>query len=217
MARDEAYWQFENFLRANCEPGSRSPFPFPLDSSSSPVYYPDDCLQRFLEFRAGSGDTRRDKGTRALKTLLQAVLDRSSHSLPSLDDRLLLRDSPRVFSILLSLKRGHAILNFIGKPHFSDKNLPFDNRDAFIELTHDEKFCDEFFQRQWSFCAPKLDGFSGMVWEPERILPFQVLEQLGQGANRTYLIQVDRDYNELAKGRQSNAEVSYNALRVIAC
>jgi hypothetical protein len=124
------------------------------------------------------------------------------------DDRLLRRDYAIVSLILLGLKRGPDIVRFFGKPAFSDSQLPFDNRSAFVNLVGDDAFFDDFFRYQWKFCTPKLELSWGRHWEPERILPFEILRELGRGAGgRTYLIKIDHEYNNLDEGRQVNTVV----------
>ena len=179
----EIYRDFRRFLDGIRRKGSRSPLS--ASHSSDDYYFPEAAIQSFF------ADAHR------LRRLVQALL-------PSrFDDRLLRKNYAKVFSILLGLKRGPDLAYFLGKPGFSDRQLPFDNRDAFVGLVDDEGFFEEFYQYQWKFCAPKLEVSRAREWEPKRILPFEILDELGSGASgRTYLIMVDHEYNELHEGRQ---------------
>lgn len=193
----DIYRQFQRIIESSRKQGSRHPF---SPQFSQIYFYPDDCLQQLIRQVGG------------VKRLLKALLP--PRSLASLDDDLLLRDYPRVFSILLGLRQGQSIETFIGNGKFADRNLPFDNRSAFVELTDDEGLYEEFIRFQWGFCVPILDESTGMRWEPERILPFQVLKELGSGPTKVYLIEVDPNYNGLRERGERQSEVSlYRRLR----
>jgi len=184
------YSEFQHSLSEIRKQGSRS-----LSLSRVPsedYYYPYDSLRRYFE------DAPR------LKNILKALLPPAYFPF---DERLLRRDYIKVFSILLGLKRGDAIVDFVGNDNFSDQHLPFNDPVAFAELTRDKGLFNEFSEYQWRFCTPKLEGFDKR-WEPRRILPFEVLQELGRGVNRTYLVKVDRAYNELRNESESELKVS---------
>ena len=184
---DALYRDFEHFLDSIRRKGSRSPLSAPQAPDN--YYYPEARLQSFFADR--------------LKHIVRTLLP--SH----VDDRLLRRDYTKVSAILLALRRGPDIARFLGKPGFSDSQLPFDNRSAFVGVVGDEAFFDDFYQYQWKFCAPKLELSWGRHWEPERILPFEIVSQLGRGAGgRTYLIKLDREYNDFDEGRHVDTVVS---------
>jgi hypothetical protein len=188
-AHKAIYREFQLFLNSIREKGSRSP----LSVSQAPgdYYFPEARLQSFFE------------NDHHLRAILRTFL------LSHVDDRLLRKDYAKVFAILLGLKRGPDIALFLGKPGFSDRQLPFDNRDAFLGLVGDEAFFVDFYQYQWKFCAPKLELSWGREWEPERILPYEILKELGRGASgRTYLIKLHHEYNDLDEGRQVDTLVS---------
>jgi len=185
------YSEFQRSLDEIRKQGSRS-----LSLSREPsedYYYPYDSLREYFE------DAPR------LRNILRALL--SSAFFLSFDERLLRRDYIKVFSILLGLKRGDAIVDFVGNDNFSDQHLPFNDPVAFAKLTGDNALYNDFSEYQWRFCTPKLEGFDKR-WEPRRILPFEVLRELGRGVNRTYLVKVDRAYNELRNESESEPEVS---------
>lgn len=188
---DALYSKFELFLNSIRRKGSRGP----LSARQAPgdyYYFPEAPLQNFFADH--------------LKHIVQSFLP--SH----VDDRLLRKDYAIVSAILLGLKRGPDIFRFLGKPGFSDSRLPFGNRSAFVNLVGDEAFFDDFYQYQWKFCAPKLELSWGRDWEPERILPFEILSELGHGAGgRTYLIKLDHEYNSLDEGSQVDAVVRAKA------
>ena len=186
-ARNTVYRDFQLFLDSIRKNGSRSPL---SASQADDYYFPEARLQSFFA------------DPHHLKAIVRAFLP--SH----VDHQLLRKGYAKVSAILLCLERGPDISRFLGKPSFSDTQLPFDNRDAFVALVDDETFYDDFYQYQWKFCTPKFELSWGWEWEKERILPFEIVKELGRGGGgQTYLIKLDREYNGLDESRQADTFV----------
>lgn len=118
---------------------------------------------------------------------------------PAFDYRLLQTAYTKLLAVLLDIKRANSIGCFLGETAFDDNHLPCEDKVAFLRLVDDEDFFGEFYENQWKFCAQELEPYVWRRnWEPKRILPFQTLEKLGEGAGgTTYLIRVDPAYNKL--------------------
>jgi hypothetical protein len=178
---DPVVEEFQTYVSDRLLEGSFGALPDQPDSTERPRYLPDSDRE---EYFSNSEQVRR---------LLDAVLEPNYRRRVHPDS---IRQSyTRVFSILLCISRGSAIVHFVNKPGFKDENLPFSNRQSFPNRISDEAFFDDFYKKQWMFCAPKLDFHEWWQWEPERILPAVYEKELGRG--KTFLLKIHPDHNNL--------------------
>lgn len=175
---------FQTYVSQRLRPGSLGALSDQPDASDTPRYLPDSDREEFF------------RNSKQVQRLLDAVLEDKYRHRVRLD--ALQRRYTRVFSILLCIGRGAAIVHFVSQPGFTDKHLPFLNRHSFPNRLSDEPFFDDFYKKQWMFCAPKLDFQEWWQWEQDRILPVVYERELGRGASsRTFLLRVHPGYNNL--------------------
>jgi hypothetical protein len=117
----------------------------------------------------------------------------------------------KVFAILLCVDRGDYIPHFEHYDSLSDEKLPFDQPpDHFPSEITAPSFFKDFQERQWRFCAPRLNFGRSKFWQPARVLPITSKEPLGTGGSATtFKIVVHPEYNELDANR-NNKEVKYS-------
>ena len=111
----------------------------------------------------------------------------------------------RTFAILLCINRGRFISYFVSRDSLSDEKLPFDRRPENFPSDledSDARFFQDFYERQWMFCAPTLSYERFKVWEAMMILPIVRKQQLGTGgSSETYRIELHPAYNRLETNR----------------
>ena len=182
---NEAIEEFQTFVSQRCQQGSFGALPEqPETDCAPPRYLPDPDREEFFR------DVER------LKRLLDVVLRPEDRHRVRLD--AVRQSYTRVFSTLLCIGRGAAIIFFVNRPGFTDEHLPFTNRNSFPNTFSDETFFDDFCKQQWMFCAPKLDFQEWWQWESERILPVVYREELGRGGSaKTFLLKVHPGHNNL--------------------
>lgn len=180
MVSTQATEEFESFIHSRLKPGCYGAL---HEVHSTPFYLPDPAREEFFQ---DDGRVRR---------ILDAVLEPEDRHLVRLET--LRNDYSKVFLTLLSIRRGWAIAHLITQPRFSDSHLPFENRDSFPSPLSDDAFFDEFYKKQWMFCAPTLTYRHWYEWEPERILPVEY-KALGRGGSaKTFLMRVHPAHNAL--------------------
>ena len=174
--------EFQTYVSQRLRQGSLDALP--EQPGATPPYFPDSDREEFF------------RNSEQVRRLLNAVLEPQHRHLVRLD--VLQQSYTKVFSILVCISRGPAIVHFVNKPGFTDEHLPFLNRDSFPSRLSDETFFDDFYKKQWMFCAPKLDFHEWWLWEPQRILPIVYEKELGRGASaRTFLLRVHPGHNNL--------------------
>ncbi|KAL9092793.1 MAG: hypothetical protein Q9165_004211 [Trypethelium subeluteriae] len=150
-----------------------------------PKFIPSDELRTYLD-------------KHCLRKILKEVLAPGPKSLVEIDA---VEESYRkVFAILLHIKKGHLITEFIKHPALTDTNLPFRKRpDEFPHAAGTEPDYFETFSRvQWMFCAPILRYYNNRHWEPHRVLPIVESEKIGHGGSaETYKIRLHPSHNGL--------------------
>jgi len=180
---NRAVQEFQTYVSQHLQQGSFGALPEQL-GDVTPRYLPDPDREAFF------------RDNEQVKRLLDAVLYPNLPLHVSLDT---LRQSyTKVFSTLLCIGRGAAIVHFVNKPGFTDGHLPFLHGCSFPNRLSDETFFDEFYKKQWMFCAPKLEFHEWWQWEPDRILPIVYEQELGSGSSaRTFRLRVHPGYNNL--------------------
>lgn len=180
--------EFQEFLANHLQNGSFGALPEvpPAPVQRGARYLPDPDREEFF------------RNERRLKQLLEDVLQTDQRYSVRVD--ALRKDYTRVFSTLLSIERGGAIVHFMSKPGLSDSHFPFKTGHLFPSRISDETFFDDFYKKQWMFCAPKLtrDRPDWFEWEPERILPVNYRE-LGKGGSgaKIFEMKVHPGHNDL--------------------
>lgn len=124
------------------------------------------------------GSRENAKTTRIQELLREAYADRPGF-LPVTADKLC-RDGLLVFSILLEIKCGHLISDFLTR-HFDDHKLPFKLADLRADFgidkapNSDVTFGVEpelFDNVQWKYCAPSFHYEDNHLLSQQYILPF---------------------------------------------
>lgn len=113
----------------------------------------------------------------------------------------------KVFAILLHINRGNFIKHFVIHNSLSDEKLPFDTRPENFPPNLediDTSFFQDFYERQWMFCAPTLSYERFKDWQARTILPIISKESLGTGgSSETYKIELQSTYNRLEVNRDT--------------
>ena len=161
-----------------------------LGDSGIPAFYiPLSALRAYFQ------NSTRLKGT--LNALFHDDTDRAPRASVVWDRYL------RVLAILMSIKQGPMILQFIkGKDDmFQDSLLPFAPDSANFPRAADCDLPGSFCQEQWQYCPVNMRRYTNNELSSQRILPFQVEKAMddGCGAN-VHKICVDEEYNELNSG-----------------
>lgn len=113
------------------------------------------------------------------------------------------RKCPKVFTILITIGRSEFIDFFLKKEGLLDKRLPFTPADErlFPKLMDNTTFFEEFYEKQWEFCAePLSNNLEPVEFNGNRILPIIHLERVDkhQGSSAwVHKIEVHEDYDEL--------------------
>lgn len=186
---------FLRFVENNKQKGTRSP---PWDSENQDCHFlPYPALHQYFT------DSER------LSSLLRAALP-SHGSLPVAQSEIRAAYT-NVFATLLSIGRGEYIEHFVRRDGLSDTKLPFYQRPLDFPQTEPD-FFNEFYERQWKFCAPLMTYQRTTEWDPRRTLPIISKVALGSGGSSvTYKIEVHRDYDRLDSKRTAD-EVSLDSL-----
>jgi hypothetical protein len=116
----------------------------------------------------------------------------------------------RIFCILLSLKKGHLIINFI-RSELHDDRLPFSLIDRPVDFSTDRDdpyLWENFCNKQWLFCAAEFKGYDIRL-EKERILPIVEKVEVAVGENTTfYKVIIHEAYNLLRQTANYNQVIN---------
>ncbi|OCL06940.1 hypothetical protein AOQ84DRAFT_67856, partial [Glonium stellatum] len=114
----------------------------------------------------------------------------------------------KVFAILLCAEAGNWITHFEHYDSLSDEKLPFyQPPENFPPEIGAPGLFKEFQERQWRFCAPKLNFARSKVWKPLRVLPIISKEPLGAGGSAaTFKVVVHPEYDNLDTKRNSKKD-----------
>lgn len=182
---------FLRFVENGKQKGTRSP---PWDSENEECYflpYPD--LRQYF------ADNER------LSTLLKAAL--KSQGPLSVAQSDIRAGYSNVFATLISIGRGEYIEIFVRRDGLSDAKLPFYQRPVDFPQTEPD-FFEEFYKRQWTFCAPPMTYQRSTEWDVHRTLPIVGKVALGSGGSSvTYKIDIHPAYDRL-DARRTADEVS---------
>jgi hypothetical protein len=124
-----------------------------------------------------------------------------------------LRDNyPRIFCILLVLRKGDLITEFLKQSKLKDCHLPvYSHQLQFRESPEDPDdfdFKENFLKYQWSFVDAADFTLDSTDFEKDRILPFVQSERLGEdGSAVIQKIVLDDAYNHL-RPPSSSSQVS---------
>lgn len=129
-----------------------------------------------------------------VEQLRDAVLGPKARSVSARDIAL---SCPVVFSILLCLKRGPYILQFVPSYDLHDIRLPLVNEPPDFPVGQDS-FWNAFYEKQWDFCAPIIRSANLTEFRPDFRLPFVSRERLAGGGSATVdKVVIHKDYDEL--------------------
>lgn len=104
---------------------------------------------------------------------------------------------PKVFCILLDLKQGACIAEFVHNDSLHDSRLPLDTCPKEFPRVYPELF-EDFRERQWKFCAPEMRNANDLKFKDERILPFVERQRIAEGGSATNdKVIIHSDYDRL--------------------
>ncbi|CAG8948909.1 hypothetical protein HYFRA_00002035 [Hymenoscyphus fraxineus] len=176
--------RFHEFVRENCEFEIINPESVDLQKRQ---FMPLDKVRSYFE----------GNNCYELRAILNDIFGPADH----IDPRHILRSHTAVFCILLCTGRGGAIKLFKSHDSLSDLNLPFDPERPPAHLPdtpNDPNFLYEFCEKQWVFCAARLEGLSDKHFDGNRILPIIHKKKIGEGATAViWLIELYPYYNGL--------------------
>ena len=130
-----------------------------------------------------------------VEDLLDAVLD--SHDRPAVDPDYVREHYLQSFAILLCIGEGRMIHHFHQYDSLRDPKLPHRTKPDDFPLTTPDKF-EEFKQKQWQFCASKLEYNMTGRFKEEDILPITYKKPIGEGGSAIiYKIVIEDSYNSL--------------------
>ena len=139
----------------------------------------------------------RERLTRSrVADLLAALFNNEERSAPDVD--IIIRHYLRPFAILLRIGEGKMISQFVKHKNLQDDRLPFDHEPLQFPSSTQRNIFAAFHQEQWAFCPLTLEYSMDVQIGPDEILPITSKEQIDEGGSSiTYIIIVDRDYDEL--------------------
>lgn len=183
--------RFFQFVEDKSQPGICA------DESKTAVFLPETDLQEYF--------AEDDQLLGILKLIFE------NHTTLPIRLRSIRSRYTKVFAILLCVGRGDYIPHFEHYDSLSDEKLPFDQPpDHFPSEITAPSFFKDFQERQWRFCAPRLNFGRSKFWQPARVLPITSKEPLGTGGSAiTFKIVVHPEYNELDANR-NNKKVKYS-------
>lgn len=133
---------------------------------------------------------------RKIEELLEALFE--NWEKPAPDPDWIKRHYLRPFAILLCIGEGRMIYHFVKHQRLQDHLLPFpDEPHEFPSSTRCNLYT-AFRQKQWAFCAVRLEYNISSLLGTDEILPIVHKERIEDGGSAvTYKIVVDDDYDEL--------------------
>jgi hypothetical protein len=150
-----------------------------LDSTQKRPFVPEDKLQIYLD-----------------KATLRKLLICYNH--PATECTAIHSGYWIVFSILITIRRGTYITQFLPHERLGDDYLPFTTDD---DLPHECKdFFRDFYEAQWRFCAQRLkkDRLNDTRLHDKRIIPITSLDLLCAGPDScTYKVEMYPRYQNL--------------------
>ncbi|KAM3071948.1 hypothetical protein ACMFMG_008416 [Clarireedia jacksonii] len=188
---DSDIQEFIEWVDKNCLPGLVDP-----NNDTPTNFLPDHLLHAYL-----TADN-----CRRLKMLLGAIFA-GDDEIPSYEE--IARNYSKSFCILLLIGKAKYILHFVEHSSLIDAHLPFSTEPPpykFPTDTEDNCFLERFCERQWIFCAPRLEICNKKTWEDNRILPIIRKEILDTGGSaKVFKIELQPEYNRLISSRSANS------------
>ena len=130
-----------------------------------------------------------------VRDLLDVVLD-SNHR-PAVDPDYVREHYLQSFAILLCIGAGRFINHFRKYHSLRDQKLPYHTKPDNFPFTTPDIF-EDFKQKQWQFCASKLEYTMDSCFKEEEILPITHKTPIGEGGSAIiYKIVIEEDYNSL--------------------
>jgi hypothetical protein len=134
-----------------------------------------------------------------LRDLLKALFD--PEDLPVyVSPTSILAKCISVFAILVRIRKGRYIGEFLRHRELFDHQLPFRTRPPdFPSLSNDDPFFDDFCKEQWRFCAHTFsDGEDDIRISEPCILPILTKESLEEGGTADlFKVTLHADYDKL--------------------
>lgn len=110
----------------------------------------------------------------------------------------------RPFAILLSAGFGRMIRHFVDH-RYEDNRLPFSSEPRSFPKSSARDLFNDFYKKQWQFCAVQLDYNMSDDLDNDCILPILGKKEIGNGGSAIlYKITVDKDYNSLVPAGDSD-------------
>lgn len=121
-----------------------------------------------------------------------------------------------VLAILLSTHNGHMIRQFVEHSNLQDQNLPWEARPPNFPVSSSVDLWAAFHDRQWKYLPLTMDYNMQGQLHTNRILPFQVQDQVGKGVS-AYVnkVLVDEEYNKLNHPVCSSDASTTPSLRIL--
>ena len=138
-----------------------------------------------------------------IKTLLAELFD-GTNRIPPNYERVRI-NYLRPFAILLSAGFGRMIRHFMDRRGLQDANLPFTSEPGDFPKSTTGNLYKIFCEKQWQFCAVRLEYDMSDHLEDDYILPILEKVEIGNGGSAIlYKITVDEGYNHLIPGGDSS-------------
>ena len=137
----------------------------------------------------------------AVENLLNALFG-NHRSRDYLGPRQIKEKYCKIFCLLISIGKGPFITQFV-EHGIDDRYLPLQTQPPdFPSSASDSQFFSAFYQNQWQFCVPELNGdtFNRRFIAKEYILPIRRIGELGEGGSATaFKVEVPDCYNSFEK------------------